>query len=192
MWNLISPSTETPLYILLFGALLLATITDIRRRKIPNYITFTTALLAFVMHAWLGGLSGLGASLLAFAVWFALGFAFYAIGPGRGIGGGDIKLIMAIGALCGFYPCLCMAFASFLLQTLYLIGRWIFAGTAGVNLVRLKNWFKTLLYPHTWKMNFVSHGTQDRSPHGPFLLIGCATVVVLNHLGYIHYSTTLP
>lgn len=187
MWNLITPTTQTPIYILLFGALLLATVTDIRRRKIPNYITFSTALLAFLFHAYSGGFSGFLASFLAFATWFGLGFAFYAIGPGRGIGGGDIKLIMAMGALCGFYPCLYMAFFSFLLQTLYLIGRWIFAGTAQVNLQRVKAWFRTLLYPGTWKTHFVSHGKQDRSPHGPFLLLGCAAVVLLNHLEYIRF-----
>lgn len=188
MWNLVSPATETPVYVVLFLALTLATITDIRRRRIPNYLTFTTAFLAFGLHAALGGLAGLGASLLSFLLWFALGFSFYAVGPGRGIGGGDIKLIMAIGALCGFYPCLYIAFASFLLQTLYLIGRWLVGGSVWINLRRVGQWFKSLLYPHTWKLHYVAYGPADRSPHGPFLLAGGALVVALNRARLLPYQ----
>ena len=75
-----------------------ACVTDLRSRRIPNVLTFGAAAAALVYGAVTGGWSGLGSATLgwligalAFIVPFALG----------GLGGGDVKLLAAIGAWLG-------------------------------------------------------------------------------------------
>src|SRR6185436_3487459 len=77
---------------------LVACVTDLRSRRIPNVLTFGAAAAAFVYAAWSGGWWGLGNSALG---WLIGGMAFivpFALG---GLGGGDIKLLAAIGAWLG-------------------------------------------------------------------------------------------
>lgn len=85
-------------------ACLAAAYNDVRRRRIPNWLTGALAAAAIAIHA-LGGLHSLLVTLLVMAAVTVLGTLIYS----RGImGGGDIKL--AIGA-CGAlgYP-LCVPF----------------------------------------------------------------------------------
>src|SRR5687768_10201997 len=76
--------------------------TDVKDRRIPNRLTVAgtaTALLLRVVMAmqsetWMPLLHGLGGLAIAFAVTFPL-FAL------RGLGGGDVKLLMTAGAFLG-------------------------------------------------------------------------------------------
>src|SRR5262249_58939178 len=86
------------LYGLLVVALGWAVVTDLRARRISNRLTYTTAGLGLAIHAAAGGWGGLSwsavgllAGLAAFLLPFLLG----------GMGGGDVKLMAAIGALQG-------------------------------------------------------------------------------------------
>lgn len=85
----------TLLLILLGVALLVAAITDLRARIIPNRLNFAIALAA-PFWWWVSGASGSdmllhlalsGAALVFFGALFALGM----------MGGGDVKLIAALG-----------------------------------------------------------------------------------------------
>jgi prepilin peptidase CpaA len=72
-----------------------AAIYDLRTRRIPNSLTVSGVGLGLLIHALSGGiLSALLASLIGFAV----GLTFFQIGA---VGGGDVKLIAALGALLG-------------------------------------------------------------------------------------------
>ena len=75
-----------------------ACLTDLRERRIPNSLTFGSALAALVYHAYTMGLTGLGMSV---AGWFLGTLLFLPIFALRGIGGGDVKLLAAIGAWLG-------------------------------------------------------------------------------------------
>lgn len=75
----------------------IATATDVGLRKIPNVLTVTGFVFALMVH----GLSGSGAlvgGLLGAALGFALSFPMFAAG---GMGGGDVKLLVATGAFLG-------------------------------------------------------------------------------------------
>lgn len=89
----------TLLQMIALGATLsLAVYWDVRSRRIPNALTVTTAGVGFLLFALGGGLHGLILSAQGLLVGFALFILPFAMG---GLGGGDVKLAMAIGALTG-------------------------------------------------------------------------------------------
>lgn len=77
---------------------ILAGIVDGRTGRIPNRVTRGTAILALAASAW--GSSLAGAALGAVTVGGLL-FALYVLTCGNGLGLGDVKLGVAIGAGCG-------------------------------------------------------------------------------------------
>lgn len=79
-------------------AVAIATVTDLRSRRIPNWLVIPFLLLGVGVSVWLQGWHGLGQSaagmglgLLIFGILFLLG----------GMGAGDVKLFAAIGAWIG-------------------------------------------------------------------------------------------
>lgn len=77
---------------------LIATATDLRWRRIPNWLVLPFLIAGFAVSAWFHGWHGLAQSaegmalgLLAFGIIFWLG----------GMGAGDVKLCAAIGAWIG-------------------------------------------------------------------------------------------
>jgi prepilin peptidase CpaA len=77
---------------------LLACVTDLRSRRIPNVLTFGAALAGLLYGGWTDGWSGLGSAALGFLVGGVAFIVPFALG---GLGGGDIKLLAAIGAWLG-------------------------------------------------------------------------------------------
>lgn len=116
-------------YILL-AALAAALYTDIRRGKIYNWLTFGLAGFALLYHLGTGGPGGLLFSLrgmLAGTLIFLLPFLL------GGLGGGDIKLVGAIGALQGpdfiLKAAIAAALAGGVLAVAVMLRRGIFVGT---------------------------------------------------------------
>ena len=75
-----------------------ACVCDLRTRRIPNALTFGAALAAAMFHVVTGGATGLVASAGGWLLGIALFFPFFAL---RGLGGGDVKLLGALGAWLG-------------------------------------------------------------------------------------------
>jgi prepilin peptidase CpaA len=87
----------------------LAAIVDLRTRRIPNALTFGGAAAALVYHAFTSGPRGLGLSAAGWAVGVALFLPMFLL---RGMGGGDVKLLGAVGAWLGPTGALWGAFYS--------------------------------------------------------------------------------
>jgi prepilin peptidase CpaA len=75
-----------------------ACFTDLRTRRIPNLLTFGAALVAFGFHGLTGGWPALGVSAAGWGVGILLFLPLFLL---RGIGGGDVKLLAALGAWVG-------------------------------------------------------------------------------------------
>ena len=84
--------------LVLVGMVLTAGWTDLRTRKIPNWIPVSGAIAGLVLHAYYVGLSGLGSSAAGAVLGFAVFFGLHLAG---GMGAGDVKLFSAVGALTG-------------------------------------------------------------------------------------------
>lgn len=119
---------------------LIAGVWDLRTGRIPNLLTYGAIGIGFVLALF----QGQGAALSSF-VGFLVGFAIFAVAFKAGMmGGGDVKLMGAIGALKGFpfviyvmyYACAVTAVVAFsilvyrgvALATLRDIGRTLFSG----------------------------------------------------------------
>jgi prepilin peptidase CpaA len=78
--------------------LAVATFTDLRSRRIPNWLVAPFLLGGLVASAWLGGWHGLGQSFAGFGLGILLYGILFWMG---GMGAGDVKLAAAIGAWIG-------------------------------------------------------------------------------------------
>ena len=77
------------------AVLAIATFTDIRSRRIPNWLVFPFLLGGLVVSTWIAGWHGLGQSLLGLTIGGSIYGVLAVMG---GMGMGDVKLCAAIGA----------------------------------------------------------------------------------------------
>lgn len=90
-------------------------ISDIRTRKIPNKLTAPMCVAGFVWQISFFGLDGLWAALAGFAAGFGIFFVLWMIGAA---GGGDVKLLGALGPWLGGMTTLKVLFVSLVFVTL--------------------------------------------------------------------------
>jgi prepilin peptidase CpaA len=116
----------TTIKIVLAAGLTYCVYTDVRWGKIFNKITFPFILTGFFLNTLFRGFAGSIESLEGFGA--AIGLALLlTLAAGPGLGGGDVKLIAAIGALCGptfvLWTCLFTALAGSVIFLIPLIRR---------------------------------------------------------------------
>ena len=88
--------TMTAQHSVVVALVALASITDVRTRRIPNVLTFGATIAALLFHVSTGGTSGLTTSVGGWMLGAALFFPVFAL---RGMGAGDVKLLAAMGWL---------------------------------------------------------------------------------------------
>jgi prepilin peptidase CpaA len=84
--------------ILLVLLVLTASIFDIRKHRIPNWLTIAGVITAIALNAFLFETAGLWYSIKGLLLAFAVYFVLYLL---RGMGAGDVKLMAAVGAASG-------------------------------------------------------------------------------------------
>jgi prepilin peptidase CpaA len=91
---------STPLPVLGCAAMFLffAVASDVHSHRLPNLLTLPALLGALLLSPWLGATSGPLEAAMGAALGFALLVGPYAIG---GVGAGDVKVVMALGAWVG-------------------------------------------------------------------------------------------
>jgi prepilin peptidase CpaA len=80
---------------------IIAAISDALWGKIPRTLTVLALIAGLAFHAFAGGAKDFGSAAAAAFVAFGMGLTLFRLGA---IGGGDVKLITALGALLGFRP----------------------------------------------------------------------------------------
>ena len=94
---MMSPSNVV--FVSIVGAFVaVAAVSDLRTRRLPNWLTVPAFAAGVLAHTVMNGLTGLGFALLGFATGFGILLVLWLIGGG---GGGDVKLMGALGAWLG-------------------------------------------------------------------------------------------
>jgi prepilin peptidase CpaA len=75
-----------------------ACVFDVRTRRIPNALTFGAAIAGVLFHRLADGPEGVLVAAAGWLVGLGLFLPFFAL---RGMGGGDVKLLAALGAWVG-------------------------------------------------------------------------------------------
>ena len=141
---------------------LIACITDLRSRRIPNVLTFGGAIAGLVVHTALEGTTG---ALTAGGGWLTgliIFLPFFALG---GMGGGDVKLLAALGAWLGPYETLYLALYSGILGGVLAV---VVAFSRGYLRTAFGNVLKMLRYWRESGIRPVPNFTLD-TPHSPRL-----------------------
>ncbi len=104
---------------------LVAAVSDLRTRKIPNWMTVPMCVAGLIYQVCFFQWSGLGSGLLGFLAGFGILFVLWMIGSA---GGGDVKLMGALGPWLGGLLTLKVLFVSVIFVTV---------GTCGIVLFGL-------------------------------------------------------
>jgi prepilin peptidase CpaA len=153
---------------------------DIRWRKIPNVWVLAGLVAGLAGNFWLRGLPGLGLSLGGLLLAATIYFPLYLL---KGMGAGDVKLMVALGAIVGPRQwLLLLVFAS------------IFGGITGLLIAKSKGRLKTTLLntgrlvrelaslrvPHEkYDQLQLHHPEAIRMPHGVAVAVGTVIFVLV-------------
>lgn len=77
---------------------LVAAVVDVRRHRIPNWLTYPGIAMGILLRWFFFGWRGLGSALAGCLLAGGIVFLFYMV---RAMGAGDVKLLAAIGSLVG-------------------------------------------------------------------------------------------
>jgi prepilin peptidase CpaA len=135
---------------------------DCRSRRIPNWLTASSILVALVLHALLGGWRGMATAMLAGLTAGMAFLMFYVVG---GMGGGDVKLITAVAACAGLSHVAAILFASAIVGGIFAV---VLAVVGGRLRQTLANVVQLLLH----------HSSAGLRPH-PVLNLGNAQALRL-------------
>jgi prepilin peptidase CpaA len=87
-----------PMVVVFVVILMIATLSDIRNHRIPNWLTYPAIAGGIGYHTYMNGMQGFLFSTGGLVLGFLLLIFFYLAG---GMGAGDVKLMGAVGAFLG-------------------------------------------------------------------------------------------
>ena len=158
----------------MFGAVLVAlvgAVIDIRSSRIPNQLTYSAVLAALLFRTAILGVSGLKSGALGMLVAGGLFLLLFVLGA---MGGGDMKLMAAVGAWVGSTQVMMLILTAALAGGVLAIGRMILSKAVGQT---LRNTMHLIYYrltsglqPHP-ELNVQSSDSQ-RVPFGVAIAVG--------------------
>jgi prepilin peptidase CpaA len=161
--------------LVIFIIITIAIVSDIRVRRIPNWLTFSAMIAGIGYHIYVGGITGLLLSLGGLLIGFSLFFVFYMLG---GMGAGDVKLMAAIGSLLGPKDVLFAALYTALAGGVYAVLLMVTRKTNRELLSRYALMAKSLL--STGHCAYIPQGeTEKTTPLCYGVAIAAGTLVVL-------------
>jgi prepilin peptidase CpaA len=161
----------------LAAVLIAAAVTDLRQGKVPNWLTYPAIVFGLalsVIAGWRLGYAGEAFSTHVLGLLFGFGvlFAAYVLG---GMGGGDVKLMAAVGAFLGWPVVVHAIVYSFLVAAAIGLILMVWRGRTRVVLRRLWVALRILPLP-TAKMN---EAVPEDTLRVPFGFAACIAVMGL-------------
>jgi prepilin peptidase CpaA len=151
--------------------LAIATVTDLRSRRIPNWLVLPFLVAGIAVNVWQHGWPGLGHSLAGFALGAAAFGVLFFMG---GMGMGDVKLMAAIGAWVGASQLLIAIVFTGLAGGVIALGWALSAGFLGELLSGsgdlMFGWKQRGLKPHPELV--LSNPRARKMPYAPAIAIG--------------------
>jgi prepilin peptidase CpaA len=166
--------------VILLLLLLICGVTDLLCKRIPNFATLPAILAGFTINTFLGDV-GLRGSLIGFAFAFGLFYLFFLSG---GMGGGDVKLAGAIGALRGWPFIFHAVLFSTVIGGVIAISVVIWKGELTQTLRNLWRVFYSIINPGL-KIERLDQ-TESRSiPYGIAIILGTLWTMLAYHMDWI-------
>jgi len=159
-------NTISDLFLILL--LVISAYTDLRKRKILNFITFPAIVIGLILNLIFGGWDGLLNGCLGFLIGFTVFFLLYVFG---GMGGGDVKLMGAIGAIKGFPFIIDAMFLSIFCGGILAVIVIIRKGAVWISLKRIFRLIVTILIPGL-KTEHVKKEDTYKIPYGFCIALG--------------------
>jgi prepilin peptidase CpaA len=165
---------------------IIAAVTDSRTGRIPNWLTLPAALLGVLLHAVVAGRGPAGLSLFGLLLAATVPAILYKVSQGRAIGGGDVKLFAALGALLGPTLGLETEFGAFVLLAVFALIQLAFRGALLRVLGNAARLLVNPLVPRKWRRTIEPESmTQMRM--GPAIACSVLSTIVIEH-----FSRVLP
>ncbi len=161
------------------GVMGTALVSDVKYGRIPNKLTYPAILAGVALGFLTGGTEGMWSSFAGFGLGFGVLFGGMMFG---GIGGGDVKLAAALGALVGLpatalgllYMCLCSGAMAFAIL--------IWKGKLFASLRRIGRYMFTSLLPFL-ETEELKEEDSDPFPLGVAIVAGFAWAMIETHFG---------
>ncbi len=166
--------------VLLLMVSVAAGVIDLRSRRIPNWLTVPALLLGLGANVVLGGLAGLKTSLLGFGLALLIYLPLFLL---RAMGGGDVKLMAALGAAAGPQHWLVLFVLTALLGGVVALVVVILRGALGRVLRNIVHILGSLLRgrsPHRSREELdIASPRALTMPHGAVIAVACVLYVAL-------------
>lgn len=165
-------------------ASLAAAATDRRAGLIPNWLTVPTAIAGIALNAAFGHLNGAFMSLIGLLVGAVVPTMLFAVSRGRAIGGGDVKLFAALGALLGASFVVEAEFGAFVLLCAFALVRLAFCGRLLRVLGNTAMLVLNPLLPRSRRRS-IHPESMTEMRMGPAIATAVFSTLVVEHLGRV-------
>lgn len=163
--------------LLLLVVLIIATITDIRSQRIPNWLTFPAIISGLGINFISGGAGGLLFSMMGLLIGIGIFIVLYIMG---GMGAGDIKLMGAVGAMLGPQMVLMAALYTAIAGAIYALAIILLHPRAKAKRTAIADSIKGFVYLR--KFHYNKPAETQNAPnlcYGVAIAIGTVTAVLL-------------
>lgn len=176
--HLLPPAVEIVLAILVLAA----AIYDFRYRRIPNWLVLTGICAGFALNGFFFGLGGLGRAAAGFGLAAAIYLPMFAL---RAMGGGDVKLMVAVGSLAGASNWFALFLITAIVGGIMAVGLLLFRGGFSrtvLNVLRIPRALLRLRAPYRDHPELdITHSDAVTLPHGVSIAVGTLLFIALSH-----------
>ncbi|MCK9275459.1 MAG: prepilin peptidase [Syntrophales bacterium] len=167
---------------LLAVLLITATITDVRSRKIPNWLTFSAMTAAVLHYSMSSGFEGLCFGIFGLISGMSVFIIIYLLG---GMGAGDVKLMGAVGAILGPQDVISAMFLTVVAGGIY--AAFVLAFTKHLKIITGNFFSRSSFFPNGRLFKKLYTARHEKKPilhYGLAIAIGTSISVVLAKSGY--------